>query len=131
MSEVYEISDGKRSKYLLCLSIVFTALFFIVFLFGHELCRSGFPLTFFVIGTPILGALAAFVSLFNPKSSISVVMGKLLVIVVNLCFLGMAGVALTGMRIAQCGWLGRSEKRSIFRPTRCFTNRNRQTCYVL
>lgn len=101
MREAYELSDGKRSKNLLCVSISFTVLFFVVFSFGRELCRSGFPLTWFVIGTPILGALTAFASLFNPKSSVSIVIGKVLVIVINLCFLGTAGIALLGMGMAK------------------------------
>lgn len=103
MTEAYEISDKKRSKFLLVLSCALTVSFFVVFTFGHDLCRTGFPLTWFVIGVPILAALLGIGSLFDPKSSIAAVAGKLLLILINLCFLGIASIALVGMGIAKCG----------------------------
>lgn len=100
MTETYELSDARHSKYLACLSIALTAAFLVVFSFGYELCRTGFPLKWFVIGAPILGVLSGIEALFNPKSSIAVVVGKWLLVVLNLCCLSLASIALVGMRIA-------------------------------
>jgi hypothetical protein len=102
MSEIYERADGKRSSYLAALSIICVVLFFVGYSFALDLCQLGFPITSFIVGIPIVGVLAAIVSLFNPNSSPPVVAGKLLLAAVNLFLLGMAAIALTGLGIANC-----------------------------
>jgi hypothetical protein len=103
MSEIYEHAVEKRANVFMAVSIASAVLFLLAYFLSFRLCHSLLPITWFLVGLPTLGAMSAIVSLFNPKSSLVTILCKLLLLVANLLFLGLAGIVLTGLGIAKCG----------------------------
>jgi len=102
MWEIHDLTDTRRSKFLLGLSICCAVLSAILFQFLYELCHAWIPLTYIVILIPVVGSIAGFICLFDPQARIVAVIGKLVVIAANIYHVGAAGIAMTGLGLFRC-----------------------------
>lgn len=96
------IASDKSNAYLAG-SVLCAAVFSVLFHYRLDICHTAFPLTYSLIGIPLLGALFGGRSFFDPKSGWAMVFAKTGVICTNLAQLGMGLLSLTGLGLAQCG----------------------------
>ena len=92
-----------RSNVFLAGSVLCALAFGVLFYYRLELCHSFFPLTFSLVGLPLLGTLLGGRAFFDPKSGWAMVLAKVAIICTNVAQLGMGLLSLTGLGLFNCG----------------------------
>ena len=92
-----------RSNVYLAGAVSCAVLFSVLFYYRLDICHTAFPLTYSLIGIPLLGTLLGGRSFFDPKSGWAMLLAKIGVICTNLAQLGMGLLSLTGLGLGQCG----------------------------
>jgi hypothetical protein len=92
-----------RSNVYLAGSVLCALVFSVLFYYRLDICHTAFPLTYSLVGIPLLGTFVGGRSFFDPKSGWAMVLTKMGVICTNLAQLGMGLLSLTGLGLAQCG----------------------------
>jgi hypothetical protein len=87
---------------LLALALLCAIASFAIDRFGYELCHRGLPLASLTVGTPIVGAMTGFATLFK-RSRAWVVAVKVAALAVNAWQLASALIVVAGIGIATCG----------------------------
>ena len=100
--EMTEVTSDRSNLYLAG-SVLCALASAVLFHFRLDICHTAFPLTYSLLGTPLLGTLLGGRSFFDPKSGWAMILTKIGIICANLAQLALAWLSLTGLGIAQCG----------------------------
>ena len=85
------------------ISVFCSVTFAILNHYFFEICHTAFPLTYSIIGLPIIGVIFGGLAFFDPKSGCVMVMVKIGIVCVNLAQGGIAVISLVGLGVFNCG----------------------------
>ena len=92
----------RAGPWLLGLSVTCAVVSFLTERYSYEVCHRGLPLAAMTVTVPVAGAVAGALSIFS-RSSLALVIGKVIVAGINSYQVVVALLLITGTGIVACG----------------------------